>query len=124
MAALDRLAGFRMLIVEDEALIAMLIEDFLTDLGFEVVRVAGTVAQGLAVATEIRRLIDGAILDVNLGNEKVFPVADALADRGIPFVFATGYGVHGLVPRYAAYPVITKPFRLEPLKQLLLSAFA
>ena len=124
MAELDKLAGFRMLIVEDEAMIAMLVEDYLTDLGFNVVQVAGTVAQGLAVATEVCRVIDGAILDINLGNEQVFPVADALADRGIPFVFATGYGIQGLLPRYASYPVIAKPFRLEPLKQFLLSAFA
>jgi CheY-like chemotaxis protein len=124
MGELDRFAGFRMLVVEDEALIGMLIEDFLSDLGFTVVEVAGTLARGLEVATAAERPIDGAILDVNLGMEKVFPIADVLVDRGIPFVFATGYGVQGLVPRYAGYPVIAKPFRLEPFRQFLLAAFS
>ena len=119
-----RFTGFRMLLVEDEASIALLVEDFLTDLGITVVAVAGTVAAGLAVATEVRRRIDGAFLDVNLGGEEAFPIADALVQRGIPFVFATGYGPEDLGPRYAAYPVIAKPFGLVSLEQVLVSAFA
>jgi DNA-binding response OmpR family regulator len=111
------------MVVEDEALIAMLVEDFLIELGFTVVAVTGTVEGGLAVATEASRTIDGAILDVNLGPESVFPIADALVERRIPFVFATGYGPQGLVPRYSKHPVIAKPFRLESLKHLLVSAF-
>jgi hypothetical protein len=86
--------------------------------------VAGTLERGLAIATDKALVADGAILDVNLGGEKVFPVADALADRGVPFVFATGYGTQGLAPRYAGHKVIAKPFRLEPLQQFLLAAFA
>lgn len=124
MADFDQFAGLRIMVVEDEALIAMLVEDYLSELGFTVVEVASTVAQGLQVATAAERPIDGAILDINLGTEKVFPIADVLVDRGIPFVFATGYGAQGLLPRYAGYPVIAKPFRLESLKQLLLSAFS
>ncbi len=120
----ETLAGFRMLVVEDEALVAMLIEDYLTELGLAVVEVAGTLDRGLALATDAGRVIDGAILDINLGTEKVFPVAAALADRGIPFVFATGYGIDGLGTDYAGYPVIAKPFRLEQLRQFLLSAFS
>jgi CheY-like chemotaxis protein len=119
----DRLAGLRVLIVEDEALIAMLIEDFLTDLGCVVVEVAGTLARGLEIASDRDLRIDGATLDINLGGEQVFPVADVLRSRGVPFVFATGYGVHGLIPRYAGYPVIAKPFGLEPLREAVLSAW-
>ena len=124
MPSQDGLIGFRMLVVEDETLIAMMLEEFLADLGIKVVEVAGTLARGLAIATDAAVAADGAILDANLGGEKVFPVADALAGRGVPFVFATGYGLQGLAPRYADHKVIAKPFRLEPLKQFLLSAFA
>jgi len=67
--------------------------------------------------------IDGAILDVNLGGEKVFPVADVLAQQGIPFLFATGYGKAGLEPHHAERPVIAKPFGFEPLKKALISAW-
>ena len=124
MDQLERFAGFRILVVEDEALIGMLMEDYLTELGFAIVEVAGTVERALAIANDPEQAIDGAILDVNLGSERAFPVADALAERGIPFVFATGYGPRGLLPRYASYPVLSKPFGLEPLKELLLSTFA
>jgi len=123
MANADRLAGFRVLVVEDEALIAMLVEDFLTDLGCVVVDVAGTLAAGLALANTATLAIDGAILDINLGGEQVFPIADALVDRGIPFVFATGYGGLGLDPRFAGHPVIAKPFGLETFKTAVLSAW-
>ncbi|HEY4044669.1 MAG TPA: response regulator [Rhodopila sp.] len=123
MVETEKLTGFRVLVVEDEALVAMLIEDFLTDLGCVVVRIAGTLSQGLALASDASLLIDGATLDVNLGGEPVFPIADALRERGVPFVFATGYGKGGLAPRYADYPVIAKPFGFEPLRAALLSAW-
>jgi CheY-like chemotaxis protein len=123
MDELDRFAGFKILVVEDETLIAMLVEDYLNELGFTVVEVAGTVARGMEVATAAGHPIDGAILDINLGTEKVFPIADALVDRGIPFVFATGYGPEGVLPRFAGCPVIAKPFRLDALAHFLASAF-
>jgi CheY-like chemotaxis protein len=119
----ERLVGLRVLVVEDEAMVAMLIEDFLTDLGCVVVGVAGTLASGLKLARDTSIAIDGAMLDINLGGEKVFPIADVLADRGIPFVFATGYGPEGLAPRFAGHSVITKPFKLEPLRALVTSAW-
>ena len=119
----DKLAGLRVLVIEDEALVAMLVEDFLTDLGCVVVGVAGTLTAGLELANDASLAIDGAMLDINLGGEKVFPIAEALLRRGIPFLFATGYGAQGLLPDYAGYPVIAKPFRLEPLRTALTSAW-
>jgi CheY-like chemotaxis protein len=118
------LAGFRVLIVEDEALVAMLIEDYLTDLGCVVVDVAGTLSRGLELVSDPTLAIDGATLDINLAGEQVFPIADVLRRRGIPFVFATGYGTNGLVPRFAGYPVIPKPFGFAPLKAAILLAWA
>jgi CheY-like chemotaxis protein len=118
-----KLAGLRVMVVEDEALVAMLVEDILIDLGCVVVGVAGTLAHGLTMANDRDLAIDGAMLDVNLGGDKVFAIADVLLGRGIPFVFATGYGMQGLLPRYAGYPVIAKPFRLEPLKAVITAAW-
>ena len=120
--AASRLAGLRVLVVEDEALVAMLLEDYLTDLGCIVVNVAGTLAHGLTLVNDPALTIDGATLDINLGGEAVFPIADVLAERGIPFVFASGYGIAGLAARFAGCPVIAKPFGLERLKTVLLSA--
>ncbi|WP_261404766.1 response regulator [Chenggangzhangella methanolivorans] len=87
----ESLKGLRILLVEDEAMIAMLVEDMLLDGGAEVVGPAGGVKAALAVIAETDA-IDGALLDVNLGGEQSFEVADALAARNIPFVFVTGYG--------------------------------
>lgn len=116
--------GLRMLIVEDEAMIAMLVEDMLADLGCTVVDIAGSVEQGLRLAEPGKTAIDAAILDVNVGGEKVFPVADALAAQGVPFVFATGYGLAGLDGRYENRPVLAKPFRREALEKSLASALS
>src|SRR4051812_36415564 len=98
---MEELQGLRVLVVEDETLIAMMIEDLLADMGCIVVGAAATIAQALALLADPAFQIDGALLDVNLGGEKVFPVADALAQRAIPFVFATGYGKDALEPRHA-----------------------
>lgn len=105
-------------------MVAMLVQDLLTDLGCGVVQVAGTVEEGLRLAAPGRIVIDAAILDVNLGGEKVFPVADVLAACGVPFIFATGYGAAGLEPRYANHPVIAKPFRRHALEDLLTTALS
>lgn len=118
------LRGLRMLVVEDEAVIAMLVEDMLSEMGCTEVDIAGTVEQGLRLAGPGEPAIDAAILDVNIDGEKVFPVADALAARGVPFIFATGYGSAGLDPRYENRPVIAKPFRREALEKSLASALS
>lgn len=109
--------GLRLFVVEDEALVAMLLEDTLADLGCVVVGLAASVQD--ALGRLIHTVADGAVLDVNIGGEKVFPVADALAERGIPFVFATGYGRAGLDGRYSATPVLTKPYSPEELENAL-----
>jgi CheY-like chemotaxis protein len=113
MSASERAAAFpsglRVLLVEDESVVAMLIEDILRELGCELV---GPVAQ-LHKAVEMARheSLDAAILDVNLNGHDVYPVADALAARGIPFIFATGYGRDSLRPPYDDRPLLQKPFQ-------------
>jgi len=109
--------GLRLFVVEDEALVAMLLEEMLADLGCTVVGVAGNVGDALGRLSHTAA--DGAVLDVNVGGEKVFPVADALAERGVPFVFATGYGGSGLDQRYPNAPVLTKPYSTDELMRVL-----
>lgn len=107
----------RILVVEDEMLVAMNIEDMLLDLGHEVAGIASRLAPALALAGEAS--IDAAMLDVNLAGENSFPVADLLAARGIPFVFATGYGPQGIEERHRGRPLLQKPFRASDLGPVL-----
>jgi len=102
------LTGARILIVEDEALVAMLVEDALLDAGCEVLGPAADVESALRLLNESK--IDAAVLDMNLGGDSSAPVADALAERGMPFVVATGYGASGLPPRHRGVPVLAKPY--------------
>ncbi len=103
-----RLNGLRLLLVEDEALVAMLIHDIVSDAGAIVVGAAPNVEAAISVLDS--QPIDGAILDVNLGGERVDPVADELSARKIPFLFLTGYGRAGIAERFPAATVVTKPF--------------
>ncbi len=103
----------RVLIVEDEMLVAMNIEDMLLDLGHEVAGIASRLAPGLALARDAD--IDAAVLDVNLAGEPSFPIAELLEARGVPFLFATGYGLQGIDERYRGRTVLQKPFRLVDL---------
>jgi DNA-binding response OmpR family regulator len=103
------LAGQRILVVEDEMFIALLVEDILRDQGCDVVGPASNVADGLALAAAGG--LDGAVLDVNLGTERVYPVADALTAAAVPFVFVSGYGQVGLSEPYSGHPTIPKPFK-------------
>ncbi len=112
----------RVLIVEDEMLVAMNIEDMLLDLGHEVAGLASRLEPALSLAREGQ--FDLAMLDVNLAGETSFPVAAILAGRGIPFLFATGYGVKGIAEDYRAYPVLQKPFRARDLELALKEAAA
>ena len=106
----EGLRGARVLLVEDEALVAMLLEDMLSDHGCEIVATAPRVAEALAYVRDADLKIDLAILDLNLAGENTFPVAQALKDRGTPFVFATGYGAGGLPPEWRDRPTLQKPF--------------
>jgi CheY-like chemotaxis protein len=99
----------RILIVEDEMLIAMLVEDIVNGFGHEVVGPAMTLEHALQLARE--EAFDCAILDVNLGcGTSSAPIAELLVDRGISFMFATGYGSKGLSPQFADRVVVRKPF--------------
>lgn len=112
------LKGLRILLVEDEAMIAMLVEDMLLDSGASVIGPAGGVKDALA-AISSNEAIDGALLDVNLGGEQSFEVADALAGRGIPFIFVTGYGGAGVRERYPDAQTLQKPFVTSDLEEAL-----
>src|SRR3954452_20820442 len=103
----------RILIVEDEMLVAMNIEDMLLELGHEVAGLASRLDPALALARESR--FDAAMLDVTLAGERSFPVADLLIERGVPFLFATGYGRQGIEEKYRDYPLLQKPFRAAEL---------
>ena len=108
----------QILIVEDEPLIAMMLEDFLDVQGRQSCGTVDTVATALARVE--RGGIDAAILDVNLrGGEKSTPVAEALAAKGIPFVFATGGTEDSLDPRFADRPCLTKPFTMDGVQKVL-----
>ena len=98
-------------------LIGMLLEDMLTDMGHTVVAIVPRVNEALAAAR--RELFDLAILDVHLNGQAVFPVAEALIERGIPFVFATGYGERGLPEQYRKRPILQKPFAKDDLERTL-----
>ena len=106
------------LIVEDEPLIAMMLEDFLESLGHDVVATCETVED--AIAQVDAGGFDIAIIDVNLDGEPNYPVADVLAERNVPFIFATGYGSKGLDTRYSNIPLLTKPFLDSELETALM----
>ncbi|MGH6795344.1 MAG: response regulator [Methylocella sp.] len=109
------------MIVEDEPYIALALEAMLLELGFDV---AGSAAQ-VSTAIELigRERIDGAILDVNLGSQRIDPVADILTARACPFFFTTGYGIAGIPARHAGRAMLQKPFGLEQLVTLLRAEF-
>jgi CheY-like chemotaxis protein len=110
-------SGRRILVVEDEFLIRMLLEDMLTDLGYDLVGVAGRVEEAAELAKT--KDFDLAILDVNLDGHDVYPVADLIIKRGLPFMFVTGYGGRGLPEQYRERPTLQKPFQLDELKRML-----
>lgn len=111
----------RILVVEDEPFVALTLVDTLFELGFVV---AGCVANVPAALELIgRERIDGALLDVNLGSQKIDPVADLLAKRACPFIFTTGYGRSGIPAAYADRAVLQKPFGYEDLASMLRTEF-
>lgn len=119
---LQGIQGLRVLIVEDEALVSMLLEDMLADHGCEVAATASRIAQALDLVADPSLELQAAILDVNLGGEPIFPVAEALAARGIPFAFATGYGAGGLPDQWRGRPTLQKPFSHDDVGKALLVA--
>jgi CheY-like chemotaxis protein len=107
----------RILVVEDEALVAMLVEDALQDAGFGLIGPARSVAQAIALLAA--ETPSAAVLDLNLAGESSATVADALAARGIPFVVTTGYGASGLPPGHRGVPVLPKPYDPAELTAVL-----
>jgi CheY-like chemotaxis protein len=112
----------RVLVVEDEYLIRMLLEDMLADLGYEIAAAVGTIAEASELAANSE--FNVAILDVNLDGEQIFPVADILAERGLPFVFVSGYGEDSLPAPYRGRPALQKPFQAEQIKSALAALLA
>jgi CheY-like chemotaxis protein len=117
------LLGRRVLVVEDDLMIAMLVEDMLTDLGCAVVGPANGLTQGQALADAEAKL-DAALLDVNLGQDTVFPLADQLRARGVPLIFSTGYGDGALREADRVFPILRKPYRASDVAAALRSAIA
>jgi DNA-binding response OmpR family regulator len=111
------LHGARILVVEDTVLLADLIAEELEEEGCVVIGPAGRLADGLALAHAEQ--LDGALLDVNLAGEICLPIAERLAERGVPFAFLTGYGESMLPPAFRLRPRLTKPFNLTELARVL-----
>ena len=109
----------RVLIVEDETLVAMLLEDMLDDAGHTVAHCASNLPQALDFIETKASEFDFAILDVNLGGQPIFPVAEALQARGKPFAFATGYGPAGLPDAWRNRPTLSKPFGAMDVARML-----
>ena len=114
------LNGRRVLVVEDETLIAMLAEEMLAELGCIVHGVAANVSAALELAEAGG--FDAAILDVNVARERVFPVADLLAERNLPFAFTSGYGEDEIAGPRQSRPLLGKPYTLDDLERALRTA--
>mgnify|MGYP003577931795 FL=1 len=112
---MDGIEGLRLLLVEDEFVLALGLADALGDLGAVVLGPVATVGDALALIERVPE-IDGAVLDVNLGHEVAYAVADALVARGIPFLFATANERARLPERFAHVPVCQKPFEVEAFR--------
>jgi CheY-like chemotaxis protein len=115
------LEGVRVLLVEDEAIIAMTAEDMLEELGCTAAATASSLAEALAFAQEPARF-DVALLDINLNGQQSLPVAALLRAAGTPFVFTTGYGAAGSGADYADVPLITKPYQIGDLEAAIRQA--
>ena len=115
----NALQGRRVLVIEDESLVAMLLETILEDMGCAVVGPEANIDDGLIAATTEASL-DAALLDVNVAGREVFPVAEALRARGVPFVFSTGYGEAGLPEHWRGNPTIQKPFTEGAIRDALM----
>lgn len=107
----------RVLVVEDEVIVGMLLEDMLGELGCEVAAISTHLDEALRLARTLD--VDFALLDINLDGKQSFPVADVLRERGVPFLFATGYGAKILKPPYSGTPTLQKPFQLGDLQRMI-----
>jgi CheY-like chemotaxis protein len=104
------------LVVDDEPLVALLIADWLAELGYHVVGPISKAPEAMRLVEDAR--LDGALLDVNLGSGDSFTLADAVRAKGIPFAFITGNGADGLPQRFSGLPVLAKPFEFNAIEAL------
>jgi CheY-like chemotaxis protein len=109
----SRQRPLRVLVVEDEAMVRMMLEDLLGDLGYEIAGAAANLDEARQLAAS--QAFDIAVLDVNLNGEAIAPVADIVAQRGIPMVFATGYGQRGVPEAHRHWPTLDKPYQESDL---------
>lgn len=116
------LSNRKVLVVEDEMMIAMLIEDMLDELGCKLVGPATNVPRALELIGKER--VEVAVLDLNLDGKDTYAIADALRQKNVPFIFATGYGSTGMRPEYGDRPVLQKPFQAKDLETALAEALA
>lgn len=116
------LAGLRVFVIEDESLVTMLIEDTLADIGCLVAGTAARLEEAMDKAASLD--FDIAILDVNLNGAQTYPLAEALANRGVPLVISTGYGTAGIPSELRHVPLLSKPFQQRDLESALAKAFA
>jgi CheY-like chemotaxis protein len=114
----------RVLIVEDEALVAMLLEDMLSDAGYALAATVNAIPAALTYVREQGADFDFAILDVNLNGAPSFPIAEALAELGKPFAFSTGYGNGGLPAQWRDRPTLQKPFGSADVERVLSTTLA
>ena len=116
-AAISSLNGMRVLLVEDEVLVAMMLEEILEEFGCEVV---GPISRIEAAKAAIEHNgFDCALLDINLRGQPVYPVAELLTEHAVPFGFVTGYGKSGVAEKFASCPVLHKPFSSRELADVL-----
>jgi len=114
--------GVRIFVGEDESVITMLLQDMFEELHCEVVSLASRFQDALDKANTLS--FEVAILDVNLNGQRTFPIAEALRARGLPFIFATGYGAAAVPENYRAAPLLQKPFRIADLERAVRTALA
>lgn len=112
--------GGSVFLVEDEVMIRMMVADMLEELGYRVAAEAGDVTEAMQLAQTTE--FDIAILDVNVNGKVISPVAEVVAQRGRPFIFATGYGAQGLPEEFRDRPTLQKPFQMETLAKVLADA--
>ncbi|HEX4194862.1 MAG TPA: response regulator [Stellaceae bacterium] len=115
MDGAEALRGQQILVVEDDYLVAQVLVDLLEDAGATVIGPIGWVDEALTLITDPAHRLDAAVLDVNLHGSKSYPIADALADRSIGFIFATGYGADALDGAYRDHRRCEKPFNQRTL---------
>ena len=109
----ERTSGGSVFLVEDEVMIRMMVADMLEELGYSIAAESGEISDALKLAQSVE--FDVAILDVNANGKVISPVADLIAARNRPFIFATGYGSSGLPAEYRDRPALQKPFQIETL---------